>query len=171
MGLMCAAMLGAFISTNDTYLHSWGSMLIQDVILPFRKKPLTQTQHLRLLRLSIVMVAIFIFFFSLLFQQSEYIFLFFAITGAIFAGGSGAVIIGGLYWRRGTAAAAWAAMITGSSIAVGGIIIHQLTEDFPVNGQMFWALAMGGATLMWSVLAQMPSRSSKVSNFGSWVRL
>ena len=40
LGLMCAAMLGAFISTHDTYLHSWGSMFIQDVVLPFRKKPL-----------------------------------------------------------------------------------------------------------------------------------
>jgi SSS family solute:Na+ symporter len=97
MGAFAAVMLAAFISTHDTYLHSWGSIFIQDVIMPFRKKRLSQKQHLRLLRWSILGVAIFIFFFSLLFQQSEYIFLFFAITGAIFAGGSGAVIIGGLY--------------------------------------------------------------------------
>jgi len=41
LGLLCAAFLGAFISTHDTYLHSWGSMLVQDVILPLRKKPLS----------------------------------------------------------------------------------------------------------------------------------
>ena len=92
--------------------------------MPFRE----EAAHARsstcwLLRLSIFGVAVFIFFFSLLFQQSEYIFLFFAITGAIFAGGAGAVIIGGLYWKRGTTPAAWAAMITGSSIAVAGIIL------------------------------------------------
>ena len=67
-----------------------------------------RAQHLRVLRCSILGVGVFIFFFSLVFQQSEYIFLFFAITGAIFAGGRGAVIIGGLYWKRGTTAAAWA---------------------------------------------------------------
>ena len=85
LGAFAAVMLAAFISTHDTYLHSWGSIFIQDVVMPFRKKPLSQAQHLRILRLSILAVAIFIFCFSLLFRQSEYIFLFFAITGAIFA--------------------------------------------------------------------------------------
>ncbi len=158
MGAFAAVMLAAFISTHDTYLHSWGSIFIQDVIMPFRKKPFTPEQHLRALRWSIAGVAVFIFLFSLLFQQSEYLFLFFAITGAIFAGGSGAVIIGGLYWKRGTAAAAWSALITGSSIAVGGIIIHQLTHDFFINGQMFWALAMGASSIVYVLVSLLGKR-------------
>ena len=64
LGLACAAMLGAFVSTHDTYLHSWGTILVQDVILPFRKRPFTPRQHLWLLRLSILAVAVFIFFVS-----------------------------------------------------------------------------------------------------------
>ncbi len=36
MGMLCAMMLAAFISTHDTYLHSWGSIFIQDVVMPFR---------------------------------------------------------------------------------------------------------------------------------------
>ena len=147
LGAFAAVMLTAFVSTHDTYLHSWGSIFIQDVVMPIRKKPFTPEQHMRALRWSIVGVAVFIFLFSLLFQQSQYIWLFFAITGAIFAGGSGAVLIGGLYWKRGTTAAAWSAMLTGSSIAVGGIIIHQLVDDFPVNGQEFWGIAMAASTL------------------------
>lgn len=129
-GAFVAVMFSAFISTHDTYLHSWGSIFIQDVIMPFRKKPFTKRQHLLALRLSILFVAVFIFLFSLFYHQTEAIFLFFAITGAIFAGGSGAVIIGGLYWKYGTASAAWAAMITGSTIAAGGIILHQVIPDF-----------------------------------------
>ena len=39
LGAFAALMLAAFVSTHDTYLHSWGSILIQDVIMPFRKKP------------------------------------------------------------------------------------------------------------------------------------
>ncbi len=182
MGAFAAVMLAAFISTHDTYLHSWGSIFIQDVVMPFRKKPFTRDQHLRALRLSILGVAIFIFMFSLLFQQSQYIFLFFAITGAIFAGGSGAVIIGGLYWRRGTAPAAWGALITGSGIAVGGILMHQLPAEmfesaplivsrvgqlwwvlthwlYNINGQQYWAIAMGASALMYvtiSLLGRTP---------------
>ncbi len=149
LGAFAAVMLTAFVSTHDTYLHSWGSIFIQDVVMPFRKKPFTPEQHMRVLRWSVFGVAVFIFTFSLLFQQSQYIWLFFAITGAIFAGGSGAVLIGGLYWKRGTTAAAWSAMITGSAIAVGGIIIHQVVDDFPVNGQEFWGIAMAASTLVY----------------------
>ena len=153
IGGFVAVMLAAFISTHDSYLHSWGCILVQDVIMPLRKKPFTREQHLRVLKLSIGFVAVFIFFFSLLFKQSQYIFLFFAITGAIFAGGSGAVIIGGLYWKRGTTAAAWVAMITGSSIAVGGIIIHQIVDNFFINGQWFWIISMFGASVVYVVVS------------------
>jgi SSS family solute:Na+ symporter len=153
VGVFVAIMLAAAITTLNTYLHSWGSILVQDVIIPWRGRPLPMRAHLRALRLSILGVALFVFLFGLLFRQTQYIFLFFAITGAIFAGGSGAVIIGGLYWRRGTAAAAWTAMIVGSSISVGGIVIHQIKEDFFINGQEFWALAMGAAALAFVVVS------------------
>jgi solute:Na+ symporter, SSS family len=175
MGAFAAVMLAAFISTHDTYLHSWGSIFIQDVIMPFREKPLTPRQHLLALRLSILGVAIFIFFFSLLFQQSDYIFLFFAITGAIFAGGSGAVIIGGLYWKRGTSAAAWTALVTGATIAVGGILIHRIdvavfetAHDglfwavlhwlYEINGQQYWALAMFASTALYIAVSLLGSK-------------
>ena len=160
LGAFAAVMLTAFVSTHDTYLHSWGSIFIQDVVMPIRRKPFTPEQHMLALRWSIVGVAVFIFLFSLLFQQSQYIWLFFAITGAIFAGGSGAVLIGGLYWKRGTTAAAWSAMLTGSSIAVGGIIIHQLVDDFPVNGQEFWGIAMAASTIVYVAVSLLgPKRT------------
>jgi SSS family solute:Na+ symporter len=129
MGLLCAAMLAAFISTHDTYLHSWGSIFVQDVVLPFRRRPLGPRQHLWLLRLSILGVALFIFVFSLLFRPTQYIAMFFAITGAVFVGGAGSAIIGGLYWKRGTATGAWAAMITGMTLSVVGIGAKQVDAD------------------------------------------
>jgi SSS family solute:Na+ symporter len=148
----------ATIGTHDAYLHSWGSIFIQDVVMPFRNKPFEPTQHLRILRWSIIGVCIFIFFFSLVFQQSEYIFLFFAITGAIFTGGSGAVIIGGLYWKKGTTAAAWSALITGSVIAVGGITIKQINPDFFINGQEFWGLAMFVSSLVYILVSLLSGK-------------
>ncbi|AQQ71766.1 Proline permease [Limihaloglobus sulfuriphilus] len=133
-GLM-AVMLAAFISTHDTYLHSWGSIFVQDVILPFRNRPLTKEQHMRYLKLSILGVAVFIFFFSLFFRQSEAIIMFFQITGAIFIGGAGSVIIGGLYWKRGTTAGAWAAMITGAVLSVGTMTLRQIHVIYPFTNK------------------------------------
>ena len=153
MGAFAAVMLAAAVGCNETYLHSWGSIFIQDVVMPIRKKPFAPAEHLKALKLAILGVAVFSFFFSLLFQQSEKILLFFAITGAIFVGGSGAVIIGGLYWKRGTTAAAWAAMIVGAVLSVGGVVIHQIQPDFFINGQMFWGLAMAASSLVYLVVS------------------
>jgi len=166
-GAFAALMLAAFVSTHDTYLHSWGSILVQDVIMPFRKEPFDKDTHLKVLRLSIFGVAIFIFLFSLLFQQNQKIALFFAITAAIFAGGSGAVIIGGLYWKRGTTAAAWTAMITGAIIAITGIVVKEISIDWlndqskliflknailylrDINGQEYWGIGMAISSLLY----------------------
>jgi SSS family solute:Na+ symporter len=158
LGAFAAVMLAASIGCHETYLHSWGSIFVQDVLMPIRRKPFAPKTHLRALKLAILGVAVFVYFFSLLFQQSEYIFLFFAVTGAIFAGGSGAVIIGGLYWKKGTPGAAWAAMITGSVVAVGGIVVGQIDKDFPINGQMFWGLAMAAASLVYVAVSLLTGK-------------
>ena len=126
LGLFAAALLGAFISTNDTYLHSWGSIFVQDVVLPFRRTPLSRRAHLLLLKGSILGVAVFAFVFSMLYEPNQYIAMFLALTGAVFVGGAGSAIIGGLYWKRGTTAAAWTAMIAGMTLSGGGIVLKQL---------------------------------------------
>ncbi len=126
LGLFCGVMLAAFISTHDTYLHSWGSIFVQDVIVPFRKKPFAPRQHLWLLRLSILLVAVFIFFFSLLFRQNEFILMFMIATGTIWVGGAGCLIIGGLYWKRGSSRGALAAMTISCVMGVGTMVLRQI---------------------------------------------
>jgi SSS family solute:Na+ symporter len=138
MGAFAAVMFLADIGSNDVYLHSWGSILVQDVILPLRKTPLSSKQHMIYLRASIVFVAIFIFFFSFLFRQTQHILYFFAITGAIWLGGAGAVIVGGLYTRWGNARGAFAALISGSTVAVTGIICEQSWAAWYGPGQKFF---------------------------------
>jgi len=171
LGAFAALMLAAFISTHDTYLHSWGSIFIQDVLMPFREKPFSKDEHIRALRYSIFGVAIFIFIFSLVFDQNQEIALYFAVTFAIFAGGVGAVIIGGLYWDRGTTEGAWAAMIIGATIAVTGTIMPQISDSWlneggglvgfkslilrlkEINGIKFYGLSMGFSSLSYIVVS------------------
>ncbi len=167
LGAFAAVMLACFISTHNTYLHSWGSIFIQDVVLPFRRTRLTPVQHVNLLRWSITGVAAFIFLFSLFYKQTEAILLFFALTGAIFAGGSGAVIIGGLYTRWGNTAAAWTAMTLSVALAVSGMVM-QLVQGgidftlfgraFSLNGQEVWGLGMPLCTLAYVAVALVRRR-------------
>lgn len=126
MGVFCALCIFLMISTDTTYMHSWGSIIVQDIIMPIHGKALTPRQHLRLLRFSIAGVAVFAFIFSFFFSQVDYIFMFFAITGAIWTGGAGPCIVGGLYWKRATTAGAFTTLIAGSSVAVGGMILQKI---------------------------------------------
>ncbi len=121
-GIFCALMIFLLISTDTTYLHSWGSIIVQDIVLPFRKKPFTPQKQLLMLRIAITCVAIYAFFFSFYFGQITYILMFFAISGSIWMGGAGSAIIGGLYWKRGTAAGAWTALIVGTTLGVSGFV-------------------------------------------------
>lgn len=160
-GLFAAVLICSAISCDDTYLHAWGTILVQDVIGPLRNRPFSPATHMLILRLSIVGVAFFAFLFSLLFPLKGYILMFFALTGAIYLGGAGAVIIGGLYWKRGTTAAAWWALSTGTLLGFGGMIIQQLwpqitgnpAAEFPINGQWIYFWAMVGSTLVYVIVS------------------
>ena len=158
-GVFCATMLFAMLATDGAFMHSWGSILVQDVILPFRKTPLAPRQHIRWLRWAIGGVVVFVFLFSLLFRQTDYILMFLAITGTIYGGGIGAVVIGGLYWKKGTTAAAWSAMIVGSGLAVAGIVLRQLDPKFPINGQWMYLIAMVSAIVVYVVVSLMTCRA------------
>ena len=128
-GIFCALMLFLMISTDTTYMHSWGSIIIQDFVVPLRKKPFTPKGQINALRLSIIGVATFAFLFSLFFAQIDYILMFFAITGAIWSG-AGVVITLGLYWKRGTSYGAFAALFSASFLAIVGIICQQTWAQY-----------------------------------------
>lgn len=134
-GVLCAVLLMGIIGGDSTHMHSWGGIFVQDVLVPLRKKPFGPKQHIFLLRLSIIMVAVFAFLFGTFFTQTEYITMWFKVTTAVFVGGAGSAIIGGLYWKKGTTWGAWAALLTGSGLSVGGIFARQIYgSDFPLNG-------------------------------------
>jgi SSS family solute:Na+ symporter len=122
-GLFCAMMIMGLFAGDSGHMHSWGSIFVQDVILPLRKKPMSERGHIWALRLAVIGVAVFGFAFSLLFRQTQYIQMWWNLTAAVFVGGAGAAIIGGLYWRRGTTQAAWAAQLAGSLAALLGILL------------------------------------------------
>lgn len=148
MGGFCAAMFSASISTLGPYMQSWGSIFIQDVYLPLKKEPrLDPRTHMKLLHRAIYGVGLFAFVFSLLFPQNDYIYMFFANTGTIWLGGAGAVIIGGLYWKKGTTAGAYSAVFVGIIVAVLGFVLPRIWptvygSQFPINSQWMWLIAM-----------------------------
>jgi SSS family solute:Na+ symporter len=153
LGVFASILLLGIFGGDSTHLHSWSGIFVQDLIVPLRKRPLTPKGHIRVLRLAIIGVALFAFCFGALFQQTEYIFMWWAVTQAIFVGGAGAAIIGGLYWKKGTAPAAYAAMIAGVVLSLGGIVLRQIYPDFPLNGVEIAFYGMFAAVAIYVVVS------------------
>ena len=128
VGIFVSIMLAALISTYDSFMHTWGAVFLQDVVMPFRKKPFETKQHMALLRWSILSVAVFAFVFSLLFKNTENILMYFAMVNSPWLSGAGAIIFGGLYWKRGSDAAAKTTMWLGAALGIAGIV---LTLGYP----------------------------------------
>ena len=166
-GAFCLILIMGVFGGDSTHLHSWGGIFVQDVLVPLRKKPFRPERHIRVLRLAIVGVAVFAFLFGVLIPPTDYLLMWWGVTQAIYVGGAGAVIIGGLYWKKGTTAGAWTALILGSGLSVGGIILRLLCKEgwplewmfdgggFPLNGMQisfFSSLIAAGSYVVVSLL-------------------
>jgi len=162
-GLLATIILFASFSCTDTYIHGFGSIFIQDVYMPLRKKELPADEHIRLLRWSIVSVAAFAFIFGLIYPPDRPIAMFLVITGTIWLVGAGSAIIGGLYWKKGTTAAAYAAISIGITTGFVGLIVPPiynllLHKEFPVNNQWVCFIGMCCASVTYIVVSLITSR-------------
>jgi SSS family solute:Na+ symporter len=100
-----------------------------------------------LLRWSIASVAVFALIFSYVFPNPENILMYFALVNNLWLGGSGAVILGGLYWKRGTTTAAIWTLVLGALIGAAGIVVtigwpYWFEHRFPVNPQWIFFITI-----------------------------
>ncbi|BCU78051.1 hypothetical protein [Luteolibacter sp. LG18] len=129
-GLFLAIMVAAMISSKSAFIHSFGSIFVQDVVMPFRKTAPAPERQLRWLRLSMFGVTAFAILFGCLYRQTESILMYFALSNTLWLGGSGAILIGGLYWKKGNTRGAYAAMGVGAVLGLGGFAIMQGWEKW-----------------------------------------
>jgi len=158
-GMLCIILLMGVFGGDGTHLLSWGSIFIQDVVVPLRKKPFPPEEHIRLLRWSMAGVALFAFLFGCLFKQTEYVMMWWVVTEALYVGGAGVAIIGGLYWKKGTTAGAWAGLLSGSGLVTGGIIARQIWgESFPLNGAQIAFFGSVSACVVYGITSLLTCR-------------
>ena len=125
MGLFILLMVMLLLATDNSRVFNASATLIQDVVMPLRKKPFKPQQHLNWLRGMSIGVGIFFLIFSLAFTQMDYIVMFTSIMCSLWCGAAGPIMVGGLYTRFGTTTGAFCALIFGSGTSLAGIILQQ----------------------------------------------
>ncbi len=119
IGIISAGMLAAFMSTHDSYLLCWSSVLTQDVVAPWFKKGLSSKARLLLTRIFIVAIGIFILVWGLWYPLKQDLWDYMAISGAIYFTGAIALLVFGIYWKRASKVGAYLALICGFGALLG----------------------------------------------------
>lgn len=125
MGTFVLLMIMLMLSTDDSRIFNASATIIQDVVMPFRKKPFKPEQHLLWLRMMSLGVCGFFLYVSLFMAQLDYIAMFMSIICALWLGAAGPIMIGGLYTRFGTTTGAFCALIFGSGTSFFGLIMQR----------------------------------------------
>ena len=129
IGLIALLMIMLMLSTDDSRIFNASSTIVQDVILPFRKKAFTPREHLWWLRGVTIAVGFFFIFVSLFMSQLDYINMFIQIMCSLWLGAAGPIMIGGLYTRFGTTTGAFCALFFGSGISLSGLLLQRNWAD------------------------------------------
>jgi SSS family solute:Na+ symporter len=119
LGIVAAGMIAAFMSTHDTYLLCWSSVLTEDVVNPLASKRMSQRARIVLTRAFLVMIAIFLVIWGLWYDLGQDLWDYMAVSGAIYFTGAFAILLLGLYWKRASTTGAFSALFIGTLAVIG----------------------------------------------------
>jgi len=147
LGITAAAMLAAFMSTHDSYLLCWSTIITNDIIDPLRGGNLSSSQKIKFSRVIILLLGLYILYWGLIYNGDDSIWSYLGITGAIYFTGAISVILFGLYWKKASSIGAMASLLGGLSALVG---LEPIRVSIPLVNKLS-AEQIGLSTLCLSV--------------------
>jgi len=113
IGMLTAGMLAAAMSTYNTYLHCWSSVLTQDVVGPLTGHRLGHRQRILITQGIMFAIGVFLLLWGLWYPLKADLWDYMAVTGAVYFTGAFAVLVGGIYWKRASRVGAFLAFACG----------------------------------------------------------
>jgi SSS family solute:Na+ symporter len=126
MGLLIAAMLAADMSTDSSYMLTWGSVIYNDIMAPFRKTRWSEKKGLFWNRTIIALIGIFLLFYGLWYPLKGDLWTYLGVTGTIYLASISVLLISVCYWRRANSWGAAAAILISAVIPITYLVIEQL---------------------------------------------
>lgn len=126
MGLLVAAMLAADMSTDSSYMLTWSSVIYNDIMAPFRKKPWSEKKGLLVNRSIVALIGVFLLLYGLWYPLKGSLWTYISVTGAIYLSSMSVLLIACCYWKKANNWGATGAIILGFITPVAYLIMEQM---------------------------------------------
>lgn len=126
MGILIAAMLAADMSTDSSYMLTWASVIYNDILAPFRKKPWPEKKGLFWNRTIVALIGIFLLFYGLWYPLKGALWDYLTITGTIYLASISVLLISCCYWKRAGSWGAAAAIVISAALPVAYLVFEQV---------------------------------------------
>jgi SSS family solute:Na+ symporter len=132
MGILIAAMLAADMSTDSSYMLTWGSVIYNDILAPFRKSGWSEKKGLFWNRTIIALIGVFLLLYGLWYPLKGDLWTYLGVTGTIYLASISVLLVACCYWRR---ANSWGAA---ASITISALIpfSYLVMEQVPATAQL-----------------------------------
>jgi solute:Na+ symporter, SSS family len=125
LGILIAAMLAADMSTDSSYMLTWGSVIYNDIFGPFRKTQWSDKRGLLLNRAIVAVIGVFLLFFGLWYQPPGGLWDYLTVTGAIYLTSMSTLLVACCYWPRANDWGAGGAIVCGAVVPVVTLVLQK----------------------------------------------
>lgn len=126
MGLLIAAMLAADMSTNSSYMLSWGSVIYNDILAPFRRSAWTDKRAILWNRCIIALIGVYLLIFGLFYKIEGNVWSYLLLTGSIYLSSMSVLLIACCYWKRANNWGAIGGILLGAAVPIAQLTLEKL---------------------------------------------
>jgi SSS family solute:Na+ symporter len=136
MGLLIAAMLAADMSTDSSYMLTWGSVIYNDIMAPFRKTQWSERKGLLWNRFIIAGIGVFLLLYGLWYPLKGDLWTYLGVTGTIYLASISVLLVACCYWPRANSWGAAAAIFVSAAIPVAYLAMEQVPATAPLAARI-----------------------------------
>lgn len=127
MGILIAGMLAADMSTDSAYMLTWGGVIYNDILAPFRKKKQwSEEKGVLINRFIVACIGLFLLFYGLWYPLKGNLWDYLGVTGTIYLSSMTILLIACCYWKDANNWGAIGAILCGAIFPIGFLVLQQL---------------------------------------------
>jgi SSS family solute:Na+ symporter len=114
------------MSTDASYMLTWGSVIYNDIMAPFRKTKWSEKKGLLWNRMIVAVIGVFLLVYGLWYPLKGDLWTYLGVTGTIYLAIMTVLLIACCYWKKANSWGAAAAIFFGAVIPIAFLVLEQV---------------------------------------------